>query len=194
MASAFHNRLVGTVILVALAVIFLPELLDGEKHHSQDRFATFPDAPKMPNIAQGERFPVDEVDEAVTRKVEVVNEPALDDEPRQSSAVSSGSNTSRDSDYAAVEPEPIREHIKPAAAGWVVQLGSFRHDKNVRELLNKLEKAGYRAFSRPVQTGSGPLTKVFVGPDLQQDRLSRAVPHLQELTGLKGKITPFSVE
>ena len=31
MASKFQNRLVGTVILVALVVIFLPDLMDGNK-------------------------------------------------------------------------------------------------------------------------------------------------------------------
>lgn len=32
MASKFQNRLVGTVILVALGVILLPGLLDGKKN------------------------------------------------------------------------------------------------------------------------------------------------------------------
>jgi len=78
-------------------------------------------------------------------------------------------------------------------AGWVIQLGSFRHEKNVKGLLNKLEKAGYRAFSRRIQTSSGPLTKVFVGPDLEKQKLEAALPHLKELTDLKGKVTTFKV-
>jgi DedD protein len=81
-----------------------------------------------------------------------------------------------------------------ASAGWVVQLGSFRHQKNVQELLNQLEKAGYRAFSRPVKTNSGTLTKVFVGPDLQKANLENALSHLKELTKLQGRVTPFTVQ
>ncbi|MFT5676927.1 MAG: DedD protein, partial [Paraglaciecola sp.] len=81
-----------------------------------------------------------------------------------------------------------------ASAGWVVQLGSFRHQKNVRELLGKLEKGGYRAFSRQVQTNSGELTKVFVGPDLQKEKLEGAISHLKELTNLQGRVTPFTVQ
>ncbi|MDN6450577.1 MAG: cell division protein DedD, partial [Enterobacterales bacterium] len=46
MASKFQNRLVGTVIIVALGVIVLPGLLDGQKKHYQDEFAAIPLVPK----------------------------------------------------------------------------------------------------------------------------------------------------
>lgn len=46
MASKFQNRLVGTVILVALGVIILPGLLDGKKKHYEDEFAAIPLVPK----------------------------------------------------------------------------------------------------------------------------------------------------
>jgi len=50
-ASKFQNRLVGTVILVALGVIILPGLLDGKKKHYEDEFASIPLVPK-PGDAQ----------------------------------------------------------------------------------------------------------------------------------------------
>lgn len=46
MASKFQNRLVGTVILVALGVIILPGLLDGQKKHYKEEFAAIPLVPK----------------------------------------------------------------------------------------------------------------------------------------------------
>lgn len=46
MASKFQNRLVGTIVLVALVVIVLPGLLDGQKKHYQDEFAAIPLVPK----------------------------------------------------------------------------------------------------------------------------------------------------
>ncbi|RPH30426.1 cell division protein DedD [Buttiauxella warmboldiae] len=46
MASKFQNRLVGTIILVALGVIILPGLLDGQKKYYQDQFAAIPLVPK----------------------------------------------------------------------------------------------------------------------------------------------------
>lgn len=51
MASKFQNRLVGTVVLVALVVIVLPAILDGHKKHYQDDFAAIPLLP-MPKDQQ----------------------------------------------------------------------------------------------------------------------------------------------
>jgi DedD protein len=127
----------------------------------------------------------------------VVDEPVVDE------AASTPANTDvQTSEPANEPPEPTlaeqttierSSEAEVANAGWVIQLGSFRHQKNVRELLDKLENSGYRAFSRPVNTSAGRLTKVFVGPDLERDSLQDALPHLKELTGLSGKITQFKV-
>lgn len=57
MASKFQNRLVGTVILVALGVIVLPGLLDGKKKHYQDEFAAIPLVPKPEDTLEAESLP-----------------------------------------------------------------------------------------------------------------------------------------
>ncbi len=207
MASAFQNRLVGTVIIVALVVIFLPDILDGEKQTHDGRFASLPDAPEMPLLQRVSEFPKDEVKQNSQRQIEIVNEPAVDDEPSSSSSenneqasesTQANITTSETDSAKVIEKAPVAEmpeiETDEASVGWVVQLGSFRHQKNVRELLNSLEKAGYRAFSRKVQTSSGELTKVFVGPDLDKTSLEKALPHLTEVTSLKGRVTAFKVE
>ena len=51
MASKFQNRLVGTVILVAIGVIVLPGLLDGKKKHYKEEFAAIPLVPNSRNPA-----------------------------------------------------------------------------------------------------------------------------------------------
>lgn len=186
MASAFQNRLVGTIIVIALAVIFLPELLDGEKHRKQDRFESFPPPPSMQQLQPAAPFPAEDVNRAVTKQIEIVDDVAVDE---------SGEIAPTSDSAASPMPEmPQQVSSKPAlSAGWVVQLGSFRHQKNVNLLLHKLEQAGYRTFTRPIQTSSGRLTKVFVGPDIDRQSLKQALPHLRELTGLQGKLTPFAI-
>lgn len=57
MASKFQNRLVGTVILVALGVIVLPGLLDGKKKHYEDEFASIPLVPKPGDSNEMESLP-----------------------------------------------------------------------------------------------------------------------------------------
>ncbi|TKI03842.1 cell division protein DedD [Martelella alba] len=57
MASKFQNRLVGTIIIVALGVIVLPGLLDGKKKHYQDEFAAIPLVPKPGDTDETEASP-----------------------------------------------------------------------------------------------------------------------------------------
>lgn len=47
MSSQFHNRLVGTVVLVALGVILLPDILDGKKDLQEEQFAEIPLRPNV---------------------------------------------------------------------------------------------------------------------------------------------------
>jgi len=191
-SSALQNRLVGTVIVVALAVIFLPDFLDGKKETQQTTFSSIPDTPAKKPIVEPDTFPSERVAKAAQRPLEIVNERAVDDP-----ADGEPGAASQDAAEAPTNDLASRTVVSQTAgaedAGWVVQLGSFRHQKNVQQLLKKLEKAGYRAFSRPVKTNSGSLTKVFVGPDLNKKKLDSAIPHLKEITGLKGRITKFKV-
>lgn len=193
MTTALQNRLVGTIILVALAVIFLPDFLDGKKESNQDLFVDLPAPPKSQSVAEPAAFDKDAVKEKASREIEIVNETPLDE---SQSTVQPAALPEEQKDTLAqdttVSVDTSADELE--RAGWVVQLGVFRHEKNVRELLTKLQDAGYRAFSRPVKTQSGELTKVFVGPDLQKDKLEKSIPHLLELTNLKGRITPFTVK
>ena len=197
MAAAFQNRLVGTIIAVALAVIFLPELLDGEKRQAKERFESIPARPAVKALASPESFPTDLVKSKASRKVEIVNDVAVDEPTTpntETGAVQEPvSVTPKPATSRVADPvmEPRQERVE---AGWVVQLGSFKHQKNVRQLLRKLEQAGYRTFTRPVKTSNGNLTKVFVGPNIEKDKLEVAIPHLKEITGLRGRLSPFTVE
>lgn len=57
MASKFQNRLVGTIILVAVGVIVLPGLLDGKKKHYKEEFAAIPLVPKPDDQQDSEMVP-----------------------------------------------------------------------------------------------------------------------------------------
>ena len=199
MAAALKNRLVGTVILVAVAVIILPDMLDGKKSSNGDVFVNVPAAPAKKPIVNPEPFPDERVEASAQRPVEIVNEKPVDepDSPAESAPETRSDSTAQVNN--SPNDDLARQTVVEAPEeseqnnSWVIQLGSFRHQKNVKQLLDKLENAGYRAFSRPIETSSGPLTKVFVGPNLNKRELDGALSHLQELTGLRGKVTRFSV-
>ncbi len=232
MTTALKNRLVGTIIIVALAVIFLPDILDGKKQTTQDLFVDLPEQPETKSVQSVPNFPTEQIKQETQTKVEVVPDVATDDFDidDQANALSDDASSEINNDEltavqkgqvdaqqmtnqsaeaidrkipdpAIEQPDETQEIVNNSLneslleeAGWVVQLGVFRHQKNVRELLSQLRNAGYRAFSRPVQTSSGELTKVFVGPDLEKESLEKALPHLRSLTKLQGRITPFTVK
>jgi DedD protein len=206
--SALQNRLVGTVIIVALAVIFLPDLLDGKKQTKQDIQVSIPKVPEVLSMQQPSEVDIEALNQQAQITASIELETAVDDEP--STELESSQPTmnipTANNPSSKLNMQPKNQNASLAnqtqiliadpqdSAGWVVQLGSFRHQKNVRELMNVLEKAGYRTFSRPVQTPSGELTKVFVGPEIEQEKLKMALPHLNEITKLKGRLTPFTIK
>ncbi len=70
-------------------------------------------------------------------------------------------------------PPPQSEVPRPAASTtgmWAVQLGSFSSKDNAEKLAADLRKQGYAAFLSQLQTSSGPLHRVRIGP--QKDRAS----------------------
>jgi DedD protein len=247
-SNALQNRLVGTVILVAVTVIFLPDYLDGKKQTNTETFVDFPSSTSSLSAIAPDTFPAQKVANATRREVVVIDEQAADalfeqaqntqstqstqstdqptDSPEKASQQSeqtdeersmaqlmaknlqaakaddgapvdstnnSGGSSARNNSLAQQTVAKSTRDTANNNAGWVVQLGSFGNQKNVNELLRKLEKAGYRSFSRKVQTSAGRLTKVFVGPELDKEKLDLALPHLKETTGLTGKVTTFDV-
>lgn len=206
MNTALQNRLVGTILVVALSVIFLPDLLDGEKQAQQDIQINIPKAPDPLSSKAPREVNIEAIKAQVSQPLVIENITPTDDETlavevktdeSTEANVEAGALVSEDKTDISASLEnqtQILQADPQESAGWVIQLGSFRHQKNVRELINKLDKAGYRTFSRPVQTPSGELTKVFVGPEIDQEKLKSALPHLNEITKLKGRLTPFTIK
>ncbi|WP_206484491.1 SPOR domain-containing protein [Thalassotalea sp. G2M2-11] len=204
MSTPFQNRLVGTVIVAAVAIIFLPDILDGDKQTYQEQFQQIPSAPSVDFKPENKPFPKEKLTELP--KEELVDEQPIDqvltDDKTQNqlsdsaikvNPIESGTQVKDD-----VEETQRKEQVAltPAKAqanqAWVIQLGTFRHKNNVDELVKKLKNAGYTAFTRPINTKTGKLTKVFVGPELIKASLEKKLPALKKLTNVEGKVAKFS--
>lgn len=68
-----------------------------------------------------------------------------------------------------------------AASQWVVQLGAFRNPKSVIAALKKAKKTGVNAFTRSVDTPTGKLTRVQVGPFASEVDAEKAVLRLKKM-------------
>jgi DedD protein len=80
---------------------------------------------------------------------------------------------------AGPEPQPAAA-AAPIADGFVVQLAAFTDDKGANALAARLKKAGYAAYTEPVQTSRGTLYRVRVGGYATRDA---AVAAREQLKG-----------
>jgi DedD protein len=59
-------------------------------------------------------------------------------------------------------------------------------------LITQLRKAGFNAYTLPKVPVEGKLTRVFVGPEVSEEKLKARQQPIFKLTGLKGKIVAYN--
>ena len=171
------HRLVGASVLLALAVLILPDVLDGEKVKRQQSFAVIPLQPDFSDAEFRQPKTAKRFEPSANSKMAPLAQPSA-------------------SQAKSDESQPVNpsDHKLPqfSSSGWVLQLGVFRNAANVNELVAKIRKAGYPAFSKPKVAVQGKPTWVYVGPNLNKDKLLSFKPELKSLTGLNGKVYPYN--
>jgi len=196
LSTPFQNRLVGTIIIAAVAIIFLPDLLDGEKKTFTEEFDNIPEAPRLAIDQEAKPFPSERL--AELPKEQISNEVAVDEQPSakagevepkvEESAVKNVERIVKTTQSSKKTKLPEKSVPKEA---WVVQLGSYSNKNNVDRLVDKLEGAGYTVFTRPIKTKTKTLTKVFVGPEISKSKLERELTKLAKISEVQGKIAKF---
>ncbi|WP_258240084.1 SPOR domain-containing protein [Pseudidiomarina homiensis] len=186
MASQLQNRIVGSIILIALAVIILPELLDGKQVKQQQELAAIPMQPDAEVIEKtvvlpseklaGTPIEVDEM-EPLPDAVELTAE----DAPRVAEAAG---------EEVSSEPaQPVTTSL--SEPGYVIQLGAFSNAESVASLIKQLQEHGFAAYSEAAQVNGKTLNRLFVGPALSEAELEAQLPELQKLTGLSGRVVSY---
>jgi len=64
---------------------------------------------------------------------------------------------------------PAAPRTETSKDGFAVQLAAFADDKGANALANRLKKAGYPAYTEPLNTSRGTLWRVRVGPYASRD-------------------------
>ena len=204
MSTPFQNRLVGTIIVAAVVIIFLPDVLDGEKKSHQADFEAIPKAEAFSGTLTSKPFPK----ERLTRKKirPTVDEVAIDDtgvikseppERKVAQKVAAKVKAVDKSPKEKMTPLKKRSSTLPQKSitneAWVIHLGSFKNKDNVEHLLKKLKANGYVAFTKPINTKQGILTKVIIGPELIKSAMVKKLTKLKQLTNIQGKVAAFEV-
>jgi DedD protein len=204
-ASKFQNRLVGTIALVALGVIVLPGLLDGQKKHYQDEFAAIPLVPKPGDKDEPDMLP------AVTQALPSQPPEGAAEEVRAGDAAAPSLDASR---YAANssgnEPDDAAQPVqqpkpKPVAPKPQVQTQTKPPRDNTSEQLAAASESPPApqkpiADDKPVPTGKAYV--VQLGALKNADKVNEIVSQLRGAgyrvftapsTPVQGKITRILV-
>lgn len=181
MNEQLKKRLVGAVVLVALAVIFLPMLLEGDKRSGIPLFGS--NVPEPPPQRTGAldiplQVPPPAASAAVVverelpppAEPEAVPAPAAPPPAPAQTAAPQSAPTPTPKPEAPVQPvQPAELPPKPSAtASWAVQVGSFTEPANASRLRDSLRAKGYPAYVEQVKLSSGAAYRVRVGPVLSR--------------------------
>lgn len=195
--KGLKQRMIGALVLLALAVIFLPMLLSREDE-SRRVLVDAPEMPAAPAMPEVELQPV------------AVPEPQLlPDEPVDAEAAQSlepGEPVVAGQPTAPITPavptaaaEPVVTPPQPAPSkldanslpiSWSVQLASLSSSDGAQNLQKTLRSQGYNAYIRSVDG----MNRVFVGPLIERAEADRLRDQLNRQHKLNGFVVRFQPE
>ena len=201
--KAYKQRMVGALVLVALAVIFLPMLFSRQDEQRQIQVDA-PSAPEMPVMPQVQLEPV-----AVPEPQVIPEEPTPVEQPvvEQQAPAPVAPVVAKP---AVVAPKPpvvtpaqtvaqapakldtTQKRVDPNGLpiSWSVQLVSLSNRASADNLQKTLRNQGYNAYVR----SSGGMNRVFVGPLLERAEADRLRDLLGKQQNLKGFVVRFRPE
>lgn len=212
MEQHHKQRLIGAVVVVALAVIFLPMLLQGPVDRGTTDMAM--DIPPRPAVEQGpgdadqpavggdDAPPQDEPAETASQ-LEAVPLPQSDradaaedvepgDAPPPEPDTVPQQDTARDDapeDVAEAPRDDTEADEGDELASWAVQVGSFSRESNALGLREKLREQGFSAYvDRIERDGQGPVYRLRVGPVVEREEAETLLDELHEDADLDGLV------
>ncbi|WP_295483569.1 SPOR domain-containing protein [uncultured Pseudomonas sp.] len=218
--KGMKQRMVGALVLVALAVIFLPMLFTREDEMRQVHVEV-PQSPAMPSPSEVKVEPVqvpepqplpDLSEQAPVVVDESTAPPSAPSQPitpsqntqpaatKSQAPVAEAKVESRAAQPAAQPPAVSATASKPAAASkvdanglpvsWSIQLASLSNRAGADTLQKTLRSQGYNAYIR----STGGLNRVFVGPIIDRAEAERLRDTINRQQSLKGIVVRFQPE
>ena len=218
--KGMKQRMVGALVLVALAVIFLPMLFTREDEMRQVQVQA-PEAPAMPSL------PEVKLEEVAVPEPQPVPDP-VQEQPQEAPVVVDESSAQPTTPSQPITPSPQTQAqsqpqpkaqtplptpaaaAKPATAtapaaaatapskidanglpvSWSIQLASLSNRAGADNLQKTLRSQGYNAYIRSV----GGMNRVYVGPLIERAEAERLRDVINRQQNLKGFVVRFQPE
>ena len=205
--DGLKQRIIGALVLISLAVIFVPMIFDEPHPGRNSTSISIPEEPPFPEVStepppqtvmpdyqSASRPDAAAADRASGsgdfQLIEEVTPEAP--EPTKSAAVSNAVAP------AAVKPAPTRlepspqtqeEFSRSLEGAWVVQLGSFGDADNARRVRDNAREKGYSSHLQEFSRGDTRLTRVFSGPFASKSEAGAAKAALDKAFSLNSLVT-----
>lgn len=188
MDERLKQRLVGGAVLVTVAVIFLPMVLDDSTGSRQDIVSG--NIPPWPEQAFRSRIvPLDEPPPGRARApaaAQAVPQPAVGTVASEPPAVSAPPAKA-----SAALPAESGADVRVGLTAWAVQLGSFSQPGNAIGLRDRLRAKGFAAFVETVYVDKKRITRVYVGPELLRAKASASQKRLAKEFKTEGLVVRY---
>ena len=179
---------------MTLAFIFLPIVFDGQGSYEPAMTSRIPDPPRvsiLPEPVPSRPIIIAETEREAELTAAAGNEAASAETPDEvEAAPESVAVTTSEPVFSREVPQLDRAGLPQA---WVVQLASFADVENARNLLARLQGAGYKAYIRTVVGDQGEHSRVLIGPWVVRARADETQTQLQAEFQLAGMVVAYEL-
>lgn len=217
--DGLKQRIIGALVLISLAVIFVPMIFDEPHSGRNSTSISIPEEPPFPEVniepppqttmpeyqsasgsdtAAGGRTSESQEFQLIEERSSLGAESA---EPAEGTTASNAVTPppAANAQPAEVEqaaaalarpdPQTDEEFSRSLEGAWVVQLGSFGDAGNARRLRDNAREKGYSSHLQEFSRGDTRLTRVFSGPFVSKSEAEAAKAALDKAFSLNSLVT-----
>ncbi len=199
MRYTLKHRLIGAAVLAAVAVLLLPSFFKEKKDYQVNTKSQIPAPPNLVAEEFKPPQPVPNIEPAPAPETMFVPTEAAPEQVVASvSSISAGQSsvpaiaaksTAASVHSASVPAMPLNAQGLPDA--WVVQVGSFTTKEAAHKLRDDLQEDGQKAYVRTTTSGSGSISRVYIGPKLDRAQAQAIKEQMDKRLKVKSMVMRF---
>lgn len=191
MDDGLKQRLIGAIVLVAIAVLFVPSLFEKNSQRTVDLDTQIPQRPDVVTEILELPEPIRPNNTPPAPAIEPINEVEVAPQSIAEANIPVSSDV-QIVEPQVIEPQAVEPQVSEAATGsnsapsasvldndgvpvtWSIQIASFESKPRALALIGKLQADGHQSYHREVRGSQGLRYRVFVGPKINKQHILEA--------------------
>ena len=199
-----RHRIVGAIVLVTLAVILLPLILDENPNPA----IAFSITSSQESSVQPVEHETTTAEKVIVKKLTLhqgtpgtkPSTPRADSKPAEHTNAAQTRVVTKKVEPGPAKPVASKVESKPVKVAashsknvvtqphWAVQVGTFSNQSNVRRLKKQLEQRGFSVMFKDIKLKQGNAVRVRVGPYATRASADKAQGKIKQDIGVKGVV------